>query len=210
MPPFTWIREPTGVIQAFETQHKNALAGALFAWAASAVESLHYLDDIDRTYDDSHAVIGAHRPDVVDVAHARWATGTCITALDLCAAGLGRSFCKHVGPRELDLTCFDSSHSHKWKLERILGWREQLPPLALQWVDGVCADAGYNKVKEARNWLVHSRLLRHYAIVPGGPPQRLKLGLETTGQMEVRHLVEVARDVATRHIVAFLDLLPRV
>ena len=43
----------------------------------------------------------------------------------------------------------------------------------------------------------------------GGPPQRLKLELETT-QLEVRHVVEVARDVATRHVAAFLDLLPRV
>ncbi len=60
MPPFTWIREPTGVIQSFETHHKNQLAGVLFAWAASAVESLHYLDDIDRAYDNSHTVINAH------------------------------------------------------------------------------------------------------------------------------------------------------
>jgi len=100
MPPFIWTSEPTELIQSFETRHKNPLAGALFGWAAWAVESLHYLDDIDRAYDTSHKVIGAHRPDVVDVAHARWATGTCITALDLCAAGLGRSFCAHDGPRD--------------------------------------------------------------------------------------------------------------
>jgi hypothetical protein len=76
MPPFTWTSEPIGLIQSFETRHKNPLAGALFAWAAWAVESLHYLDDIDSEYDASHTVIGAHPPDVVDVAHARWATGS--------------------------------------------------------------------------------------------------------------------------------------
>ncbi|MGH7183392.1 MAG: hypothetical protein ACREJN_15640 [Nitrospiraceae bacterium] len=85
MPPFTWTIEPTGLIQAFERRHNNPSASALFTWAVRAVESLHYLDDIDRAYDVSHMVTGAHRPDVVDVAHARWATGTCITALDLCA-----------------------------------------------------------------------------------------------------------------------------
>jgi hypothetical protein len=81
--------------------------------------------------------------------------------------------------------------------------------LALQWVDDVCADAEYKTIKGARDWLVHSRLKRHFTLSTGGPPQRLKLELETT-QLEVRHVVQVARDVATRHVVAFLDLLPRV
>jgi hypothetical protein len=205
MPPFVWTSEPIELIQSFEKRHKNPLASALFSWAAWAMESLHYLDDIDRVYDTSHAVIGDHRPDIVDVAHARWATGTCITALDLCAAGLGRSFCAHGGPRELDLACFDSSQPSKRKDAR----RARLPPLALQWLDGVCADAEYKTIKGARDWLVHSRLKRHFTLDTAGPPQRLKLELETT-QVEVRQVVEVARDVATRHVAAFLDLLPKV
>ena len=110
------------LIQSFETRHTNPSAGALFAWAASTMESLHYLDDIDRVYDTSHTVVGAHHADVVDVAHARWATSTCITALDLCAAGLGRSFCAHSGPRERDLACFDSNQPSKrqaaWQARR--------------------------------------------------------------------------------------------
>ncbi len=77
-----WPTGPIELIQSFENRHKSPTAGALFSWAAWAVESLHYLDDIDRAYDTSHATIGGHTPDVVDVAHARWATATSITALD--------------------------------------------------------------------------------------------------------------------------------
>jgi len=205
MPPFTWPTEPAGLIQAFETRHPHPSAGALFAWALRAVESLHYLDDIDRAYDVSHTVIGTHRPDVVDVAHARWATGTCITALDLCAAGLGRALCAHSGPRELDLADFDSNSPFK----RIVARRALLHPLALDWIDSVCAEAEYQKIKGARDWLVHSRLTQHFTISCGGPPQRLKLQLETT-QLEVRHIVEVARDVATRGVEAFLNVLSRI
>jgi len=193
------------VIQSFETRHKNPSAGALFAWAIWAVDSLHYLDDIDRAYNTSQAVIGAHRPDVVDVAHARWATATCITALDLCAAGIGRSFCAHVKPRELDLASFDSCQLSKRKLDL----RALLPPLVLQWVDSVCADVQYKEIKKARDWLVHSRVSRHFTLSTGGPPQRLKLEIDKR-QLEVRHVIEVARDVATRHVVAFVNVLPRV
>jgi hypothetical protein len=166
------------------------------------VESLHYLDDVDRSYDTSHTVIGGHRPDVADVAHARWATGACITALDLCAAGLGRSFCGHAGQRELDLTDFDLSQPSKLKAAR----RTQLPTPAAQWIDAVCSDANYKKIKEARNWLVHSHPTQHYTIAIGGPPVRLKLGVGGS-QLEVRHIVEVARDVATSHVSTFLKLL---
>lgn len=203
MPPIRWVSDPIVVIQSFEGRHRSPSAGALFAWAASTTESLHYLDDIDQAYDASRTVAGAHRADVVDVAHARWATSACITALDLCAAGLGRSFCVHSGPRELDLACFDSSQPSK----RQAAWRARLPQLALQWVDCVLTDADYKKVKAARDWLIHSRLNRHFSMSLGGPPQRLKLELQST-QLEVRHIVKVARDIATQHVSAFLGLLP--
>lgn len=58
MPPVTWTTDPMMLIQSFEGQHRTPSAGALFAWAVSAVESLHYLDDFDRAYDFSHTVEG--------------------------------------------------------------------------------------------------------------------------------------------------------
>jgi hypothetical protein len=38
------------------------------------------IGDVDRSLDRSQATIGDHVADVVDVAHARCATGMCITA----------------------------------------------------------------------------------------------------------------------------------
>src|SRR5262245_44570593 len=103
MPPYQWTTEPLAEIQAFETRRSSPAAGALFMWAVWAVDSLHYLDDVDLSHEKSHLAVGGHRPDVIDVAHARWVTSTCVTAIDLCAAGLGRAFCGHQGAHEFDL-----------------------------------------------------------------------------------------------------------
>ncbi|NJC96659.1 MAG: hypothetical protein FIB03_10050 [Anaerolineae bacterium] len=128
------------------------LAGALFAWAISTVDSLYYLDGLDRDFDTSGIPIAGHRPDIVDVTHARWATSTAITSLDLCAAGLGRTFCGHTGPHELDIQDINVTR------------KAQLPPDAQRWIDSVRADSQYNDVKSARDWLIHSRLKRHFFL----------------------------------------------
>lgn len=201
MPPLVWTCNPASAIPDFESRHKNVDAGALFAWAQYTVESLHYLDDIDRAFDSSHAATGGHNPDLVDVAHARWATSTCITALDLCAAGLGRCFCGHTGPREFDLGWFDP--------KRNAASRGALPLLALQWVDNIRGDPDYEQIMKARHSLVHSRVTRHLTLAIGGPPVRVKLNVEGM-QVPVRDLIELARDVATKHVSAFFDLLPKV
>ena len=186
------------VVQEFERNHANPQAGALFAWAAWTVESLHYLDDIDRSYDTLRTAIDGHRRDVVDVAHARWATSTCITALDLCAAGLGRSFCGHSGVKEFDLGSF----ALKKPSSRQAARRADLPVLALHWVNAVLSDMDYLTIKAARDWLIHSRLNRHLSL-----SGRLKLQLETT-QVDIRHVVLTARDLATQHVSALFIILP--
>ena len=204
MPPFSWPNEPMQQVQKFEAKHKSPEAGALFAWAAWTVDCLHYLDDVDTAFNQSPTSLSGHRPDVVDVAHARWATGTSITATDLCAAGLARAFCGHTGPKELDLVDFDltASPSTEKNARRAL-----LPPPALQWVDSVIGDPDYGTTKAARDWLTHSRLKRHFTLDAGGPPQRLELELPSA-RLPVRRLVELSRDLATRHVSALLGVLP--
>lgn len=202
MASFVWTQDPIGLIQSFEARYTCPEVGALFAWAASTVDGLHYLDDIDQAYDASHSVVGLHRGDIVDVAHARWATSTSITALNLCAAGLGRCFCAHKDRQELDLGSFDSARRRKQRADL----RVKLPSAALQWVDGVLEDPEYKKIKAARDWLIHSRLKRHFSMASGGPSQRLKLEVDGT-QLEIRYIVKLARDVATKHVTGFFDLL---
>lgn len=210
MSVLNWPTEPIELIRAFEIRHNNPASGALFSWAVWEVESLQYLDDIDRAYDASRTVVGAHRPDVVDVAHARWATGTSISALDLCAAGLGRTFCSHREVREFALAYFDPQpHGRREHKENIHRRRAQLPLQAKQWVDDVFKDSQYTVVKGARDWLTHSRVTRHFTLATREPDPRLELELDET-RLPVRKLIEHARDLATRHVIHFMQILPQI
>jgi hypothetical protein len=195
MPPYNWQIDPLPLIQQFEDRHHNPTAGALFAWAVWTLDSLHYLDDLDRFFDASPIPMAGHRPDVVDVAHARWATNTSITSLDLCAAGLGRVFCGHMGPRELDIQEFFSNATR----------RGLLPQVAQQWLGGISTDPQYRTVKSVRNSLTHSRLNRHFSM----PYQRLRLEVDAI-QLPVRNIVEIARDLAIHHVSDFIQLLPQI
>jgi hypothetical protein len=205
MPQFQWSTEPTDLIRPFEVRHNAPEAGALFAWASRAVEELFYLDDIDLAFEASAQTIGNHNPDVVDVAHARWATGTCITALDLCAAAFGRTFCGNTSNREMDMVDFDNTGRYK---KNAAQRRKQLPTTVLTWIDGVLTDADYMQTKSARNWLTHSRVTRHFKLGPSGR-HRLRLSIDGH-EIPVRQVIENARGVAVRHIPAVLKILPTI
>jgi hypothetical protein len=142
--------------------------------------------------------------DVVDVAHARWAAGSCITTLDLCAAALARAFCKHPGPQELDLGHFDPSRPSK----RQQSLQALLPNTALQWFAGVFADPAFAEIKTARDSLTHRRLVRHlYASIgSSAPDNRLELQIGPN-RVSVNELVLRARELATAHVAALLDEL---
>lgn len=210
MSPFVWPGNPIAVIQEFEKRHESALAGSLFLFAISIAESLHYLHDIDLAYETCYVSVGNHRADVVEVAHARWATSSCIGVLDLCAAGLGHAFCSNLPKWELDLGCFDAKSTTKWETNKAhkqrLLWQQEIPQVALQWVRNVLDDVDYSEIKMLRNPLVHSRLNRHFRMSLGGPPQRLKLEGKSK-QWEVPQIVQVAKDVATTHVSKFLEVL---
>jgi hypothetical protein len=212
MPPLTWTTgDPIELVQLFEARHtapqyQASIAGALFVWAVWAVESLRYLDDIDLAYASNPPIASLQR-DIIDVAHARWATSTSITALDLCAAGLGRAFCQQHGIHELDLADFCPASGGKLcQRARRKRRRKQLPDLARKWIDAACRDPRYKTIKEARNWLTHSRGFRHLSV--GEAPQRIELELGKT-IIGVRQLIELAPDFAKHQVSAFLQLLPR-
>jgi hypothetical protein len=200
MPPLNWPINDLELIRNFEAKHKSPDAGALFGWTVWAVESLYYLDDLDRHYDSTRDAIGGHPHDIIDVAHCRWATGTCITALDLCAAGLGEVFCEHRGKHKLSVADFDSKA--RYGKTR----RAQLPIAALNWIDAVRGDHDYKNIKEARRWLTHARMLRHFKLGASGP-SRLELQIGEF-RLGTRPLIELARDVATKHVIALLKELP--
>ena len=106
MPPINWPIEPVTIVNEFATRHGFANHSGLILHGVWAVDSLHYLAEIDAQDNLSCDTIHGYPPDRIDVAHVRWATGTCITALDLCAAGLGRILCGHTATKELAVSDF--------------------------------------------------------------------------------------------------------
>ena len=76
MPPFKWPLDPSDALAEFAKRHPDAEAGALLYWAKEGVDALHFLADADGAYESSRVIPGDHSRDVVDVAHARWGTGT--------------------------------------------------------------------------------------------------------------------------------------
>lgn len=181
----------------FEKRFNNAEAGALFYWAVSCVDSLQYLVDLDIAYDGSRSTPGEHSHDIVDVSHARWATSSCITALDLCAAVLGRVFCNTTGPHELDLGSFDSKHKKQYQ--------KNLPSIAIQWIDCVINDKLFSEIKIARDALIHRRLLRHFEMKAGSPEPANRLRLQAlSDKIAVPELIKRSLEVADNHVNAFV------
>lgn len=172
-------------------------------WAVSAVDALYYLAEIDASYDSSRSVLGKHHPDVIDIAHARWAAGTSMTALDLCAAALGRAICKHTKEKELDLGRFECARKKKQELFC------NLPKEAVQWLERVLDDPGLKKLKDVRHPLTHRKLPRHLfaSIDSSGPDERLELQVGAN-RVRVADLVVEFRDLATTHVAALIQILP--
>ena len=203
-----WTKCPNTVIQDYNTRHGQNLSSPLSRWATFVVEEIYYLDDLDSNLNIHPNSAGSHNPDVIDMAHGRWAAGTAITALDLCAAALARQYCNWTGRNELSLRHFDINAASGKKRKQTLARRGNLPQAALTWVDGVLADPRYQTVLNARHSLTHSRLPRHYYISSGDPNrERMDFGITTNNnqiQIGVRDLVLESRDLAGEHVDRFL------
>jgi hypothetical protein len=204
MPSAHWPQNYTELIAQFEKRHAHPEVGGLLFFAVWAVDSLYYLSDLDQVLDPTKPIVGTHSADVVDVAHARWAVTTCITAVDLCAAGLGRAFCGHTNKRELALGDLDVTRDAKRKQKRAAILRESLPDQARQWTDKVFADPGYRQVKAVRDALTHARLPRHL----NAPRKRMRLQV-ADDQIDVATIIECAKRVGFKHVSRLLIILPR-
>lgn len=176
-------------------------AGALLLWAMWATDSLDYLAHVDdRAFGGARRILYGHHPDAIDLAHVRWAAGSAATAIDLCAAVLGRNYCGTKLP-ELALASFFQRGGSKLLAA--------LPPEARRWVKATNSDPDYASIKRARNPMMHSRLARtlqlstekpgpheHRTLLPVGPGKT---------PVDARTLVLLARSAAVRHVGSFLD-----
>jgi hypothetical protein len=165
-------------------------------FAVWTVDSLYYLQDLDDTHDLLQPTVAGHRPDVVEVAHSRLATGACVTALDLCVVALGRALCGYTGKRELAV-----SDVYR-KQNRIPSLRTLLPHQALQWVDAAIADPQYKQIKAVRNALTHARVLRHFTL----PRRRLEIQIKND-RFDVPTVIRYAMGLGTKHVSELLTIL---
>ena len=203
MPIFTWPVDIGLTTKEFEQRYSNPVAGKLLRVATSCVDELHYLDEIDRAFDCTRQPPESHQRGVVDFAHARWATGTCITAVDLCAAALGRAVGGYADRNELGLGDFAKPTKRG---STCLG---RMPAPALDWVKAAIGDPQYAKLINARHALTHSWLPAHFTLVTGSGPAK-RLDLTVLGEnVPLRQLVVDARDFAAAHVPSLITQLPR-
>ncbi len=157
-----------------------------------------------------------------------------VTSLDLCAAALGRVYCGWTDTKELDLRAFKRRRPKGNRLYRIIrpvlprhfrrrlkellpdkesreveSRRSLLPPSTLSWVDNVIADARYKQIHGARNQFTHAWISRR--LFRGGAPGhsgRTQFAIRhSTATPNARTLVELARDLATDHVIAFFAVV---
>lgn len=178
-------------------------AGGLLVWAMWAAEGLDYVVAIDdEAFGREPRVLRGYHPDVLDLIHVRWACGTAITAIDLCAAALGREHCEVRGSYELDLGDFFYGRDSTTYIAKVPDW-------ARDWLMDVNTDPEYQVVRSTRAYMTHGRLPRTVqlgAVPPGPHEQRVKLPIEDEAERwNCRDLVLVARRVGIKHVEAFLD-----
>ena len=234
MPALTSPKSPMTIAEGYDARHPSTPLGPPVLWAAWAVEVLHYLDDLDQVQSAYPSPVRGDNPDIVDIAHVRWATGTAITSLDLCAAALGRVYCGWTERNELDLRAFQPRRVRPNRICRLIRpslptqvraycarllpdkrtrevteRRARLPPAALLWVDGVLGDSRYRQIHGARNRFTHSwlsRLLFRGGLAGHVDRTQFRIGNSKTTP-SARTLVEVSITLATDQVTAFFALI---
>lgn len=204
MSRFNWPSDREAVVAHFQDRHPSNEGHALLNHAFYAVDALHYLAYVDASFETTRNA-GDHDSDVVDVAHARWAASTAITALDLVAAAFGRCLGNHRRTKELDFGSFTTSKPST-NLQAVL---DRIPLQAKKWISNVQKDSDFHAVSEARDALIHRRLPRtlYMSFVPGIVAPRLELNIGGSN-IPAGELVMRCRDFTTRHLVELLKILP--
>ena len=188
MPPYVW-----------RTPFESRTGGGYLQWAMLTVEGLHWLADMDdRAFAGGRVGLQGHPAISVDIAHARWATASAISAIDLCGAELAVKYLGLGYPPSPDQTPTLAQLD-----------ANRLPSQAQLWVAGVKADPQYGRTKRARNGLIHRLLVRTAWIspTPGPPAPREAFATDQPDipdhRLSAGELVVVARDMATAHVEEF-------
>jgi hypothetical protein len=201
MAPHLWPLDPATVDQNFKARHGAGTLPNTFIWATWTAAGSDYLEKLDASCPGG---------DLVDISHVRWATANAITAIDLCAATIGRLFCGVSGMWELSLRDFESTGSSRHQAE-VAARRALVPQNAqdfLRWVDDTLADPRYIELHDARNPFTHAWLQRHLFIGGAGHADRTQFEVLGTGhQMNARDMVVDSASLALDRVRAFIDVV---
>jgi hypothetical protein len=118
MAPQLWQSlNPSQVNNDFNTRNGPGMTlPNSFIWAVWTAEGSDYLEKLDDNVGGRVLPDGTN-PDLVDISHVRWATANAITAIDLCAATIGRLFCGVSGMRDVSLRDFEPTGSSRRQTE---------------------------------------------------------------------------------------------
>lgn len=181
--------------------------GDHYVWAINAIKGLHWLAHVDDwAFQGARENLGGRDPDVIDVAHVRWATTTAITAIDLCAFDLAvrhgcQEFWTENAPTFGKLRKELKAHG--------ISRRDE------DWLDSVHSDPDYKLLRRrVRDPLTHRLMIRTALIRMGKPvghDERTRFELERDGppgeRPDARELIHLALDVAERHVGEFRRIL---
>jgi hypothetical protein len=175
---------------------------AYYEWAREAVEGLQWLVHVDdEAFGGDRAPLAGFSADAIDAAHIRWAAGTAITAIDLCATALAA---RHEDHKLFDRKALALDRDYK----RLLAL--PLTPDEQAWLEAVKNDPDYEIVRRARHPLTHGLLVRTAYIrmrPPTGHAERsafeLVRGQPVTDRPHARDLILNAYSLADRHVRAF-------
>jgi hypothetical protein len=225
MPPIQW--PPTTQSARELLSSRNTNASSCLLWAVSAVDALAYLDDLDLALDKCTRFATGHDGLVVDVAHARWAAGTAMTALDLCAAAIGflylspprRGHYYGLGNILAALDKAISAAATSDPSSRGPGWppRQGVRPWIVDLTGdphaAVAVNDDYALIRAVRDPLTHRTLTRRIGITVGSGPNRVdRTMLEADGQPDpipVHVVVDTAARLAARHVRRFAAQVAR-
>jgi hypothetical protein len=203
-----WPRDPGEVSRDYRLRH-GADPPQTLQWAVWAAEGTDYLEKLDAGHPGGDSLVPpcGFKPDMVDMAHVRWATGNAITAIDLCAATIGRLFCGPIHGNELSLRSFDPACAARYQTA-VNGRRSSLPRDFLAWLDDTLADQRYIDLRSARNPFTHSWLQRHLFIGGSGHTGRSQFTVVGTSlQTNARDMVVASASLAIDRVRAFVEVV---
>jgi hypothetical protein len=226
MAPHLWPLDPAQVDTNYKKRHSaEPTLPNTFIWATWTAAGSDYLQALDAR--------SAVEDSVLDISHVRWATANAITAIDLCAATMGRLFCDQTGAWELDLRKFDRK-SNRPKRDRARGgavaalikWvcrrpdeklplsaddlMNKLPPKFRDWVTTTLTDQRYKDVLKLRNPLTHSHVNRHLSAGTAPPTRddRTKFAVSGRAQpMNAGDVVIMSAELALDRVRAFISVV---